>query len=285
MKCLIVDSNYVCHSVYHTMPKLTFKSKDTSVIFGFIKRIISFVNQFPDRKIVFVWDSVYSIRKEIYPEYKKLRANRYQNMTDEEKRDRERAHKQFSEIREVMLPMLGFKHIYEQEGYEADDLMASIKENNPDYNIVIVTTDQDIYQLIDNRCMLFNPAAKTMHTVTTFADKYGCHPALWGEAKAIAGCSTDNVKGVQGVAEKTAIKYLTKKLKHSSKKFKDIENNKDIIEFNREIVILPMQGTKPISISENNCTDRHKFVKMCEKYNFMSLINSSYLDKWDRIAC
>ena len=285
MKCLIIDSNYLCHATYHSMPKLAFKSRSTGVLFGFLKRIIALASQFPEHKIVFVWDTVDSIRKEVYPDYKKVRASRDQSMTDEDKRNKRKFQGQVSEIRDVMLPDLGFKHIYSQLGYEADDLMASIKNNNKDYKIILVTTDQDMYQLIDHNCMMYNPATKSLQTINTFAEEFGCHPALWGDAKAIAGCSTDNVKGVAGVAEKTAIKYLTRKLNPKSKKYKDIEANKDITEENKSLVMLPLDGTMAIDISSDGDTNRHKFIKVCENYGFKSLITEKNLNKWDKIKC
>lgn len=285
MKALVTDSNYLCHAIYHSMPPLAFKTKSTGVIFGFMKRIIALTSQFSGYKIVFVWDSFDSIRKEVYPDYKKVRANRNENMTAEEKRAKTKFQEQVTEIKDVMLPKLGFKHNYSQEGYEADDLMASIKNNNKDYKIMLVTTDKDMYQLIDYNCMMYNPATKSIQTVNTFAEEYGCHPALWGEAKAIAGCATDNVKGVVGVAEKTAIKYLTKKLKPDSKKYKAIEANRKITEENKSLVILPLYGTMPIDVSSSGKTDRHKFIKICEDYGFKSLITEKNLNKWDKIRC
>ena len=283
MKYLIIDSNYICHSVYHSLPTLSFGSRGTSIIFGFMKRLISFASQFPSSKMIFVWDSVDSIRKEVYPDYKKVRAGRYAEMTAGEKRDKEGAHRQFTEIREVALPLLGFKHIYSQEGYEADDLMASITMNNDGHEFIIITTDQDIYQLIDDHVMLYNPASKSIQTVNTFTDEFGCHPNMWGQAKAIAGCSTDNVSGVVGVAEKTAIKYLTKKLSDKTKAFKNIEAAHEMIEENKELVILPMHGTRVISIEGKDELSRQNFIHMCEKYGFQSLLTSKSLSKWDSI--
>jgi len=282
---LIIDSNYICHATYHSLPPLAFRGKDTSVIFGFLKRIISFIKRFPEKEIVFVWDSVYSIRREVYPEYKKVREENSSEISEYEKRSREVAYAQFSEIREVVLPMLGFTKIYSQNGYEADDIMASLLINNPEYKFIIITTDKDIYQLISEKCMLFNPVTKSMETMTTFYDKYDCFPHLWGKARSISGCSTDNVRGVKGVAEKTAIRYLTGKLKSTNKKYKDIEAAKEMIENNKELIILPMYGTEDIKINTSDSTDRHKLIKVCEAYGFRSLINKENLDLWDKLPC
>lgn len=283
-QALILDCNYICHAVYHSMPNLSYGMKDTGVIFGFMKKLISFISHFESSKLIFVWDSKYSIRREVYPEYKKLRKKRHDEASEEEKRSKRNAHKQFSEIRDYVLPSLGFKNIFMQDGYEADDLMASIKMNNNRYRFIIITTDKDMYQLIDENCILYSPASKSVQTVTTFKDEFGCHPSLWGKARSISGCSTDNVIGVLGVGEKTAIKYLTGKMNPKTKKFKAIEASVDMTRNNEELIILPMYGTDKIKIIKDDKTDRHKLIKLCEKYGFFSLINKNNLDKWDKIS-
>ena len=233
--------------------------------------------------MVFVWDSKHSIRKTIYPQYKQQRVKAGREATDQEKHNKRIAHLQFDEIRETVLPSLGFANNYIQIGYEGDDLMASIVRNNKEYVLTVVTTDKDIYQLIGNNCRLYNPATKTLRTVGVFEKEYGCHPSLWGEAKAIAGCSTDNVFGVRGVAEPTAIKYLLGEMNPKTKKFKDIEASKDMVIENRELVMLPMHGTRNIKINNSDNLSRQKFVKICEKYNFKSFLTPKNLDAWDKI--
>ena len=284
MKCLIIDCNYVCHAIFHSMPALSFHHKYTQIIFGFIKKVISYAEEFRPNNIAFVWDSRYSIRKEIYPQYKQHRIKRDQEASEEEKHNKRIAHLQFTEIRETVLPNLGFSNVFMCDGYEGDDVMASITINNNGYKFIVITTDQDIYQLINDNCELYNPVTKTFRTRESFNEEYGCDPSLWGKAKSIAGCGTDNVAGVKGVAEKTAIKYLLGQLSHKSKKYIDIKSASSLISENEELIMLPMHGIEKVIINKNNSLSRKKFVDVCDGYGFRSLISKSNLDKWDRIV-
>ena len=282
-KALMIDCNYLCHTVYHTMPPLSFDQKYTQIIYGFIKRVMALAKKFPSDNIVFTWDSKRSIRKEVYPQYKQPRKKSAADASEEERHRKRIAYLQFDDIRDSALPGLGFTNVYMVDGIEADDVMASIVNTNIDYSFVVVTTDKDMYQIISERVELYNPSTKSMRTVQSFEKEYGCHPSLWGEAKAIAGCSTDNVGGVHNIGEPTAIKFLYGELNPKSEKFKSIQLAKDTIDENKELVILPIFGTPDIKLNETNNLSRQKFVSFCEKYGFKSLLNSRILGEWDSL--
>jgi len=284
MRVLMLDCNYICHAVFHAMPALQTHQQYTQVIFGFIKKVISFSQEFKPNEIVFTWDSKFSVRKEVYPSYKQQRADKQKEATSVEKHAKKSAYLQFDDIRDSILPSLGFAHVFMQDGYEGDDVMASVVDNNPTCDFVVATTDKDMYQIISDTCMLYNPVTKALRTVDTFKKEWGCHPSLWAEARSISGCSTDNISGVKGVAEKTAIRYLLGEMDPKSKKFKDIEDALDTIILNRELIMLPMYGTKKFKIDGNNLLSRQKFIKFCEEYSFKSLLGKKTLDKWDEIV-
>ena len=283
MRALILDCNYICHAVFYSMPALQTNHQYTQIIFGFIKKLIMYSQQFKPNNICFAWDSVHSVRKEIYPIYKSQRADKASTATEAEKHAKRSAFLQFTDIRESVLPDLGFTNVFMQEGYEGDDVMASVVDCNPSYDFTMITTDGDMYQTISDNCRIYNPITKTLRTVESFTAEYGCKPSEWGEVKAICGCSTDNVKGVKGVGEKTAIRYLNGELDPTSKKSRDIQASEDTIIENRELVVIPMYGTKDFILNEQNSLSRQKFVKVCEKYNFKSLLSKKNLDIWDEI--
>lgn len=283
MKVIVIDSNYICHAAYHSVPVLSHNSNHTQIIYGFIRRIFDFSRRFTPNNIIFAWDSLYSIRKQIYPGYKKERAKKGKaDKTEAEVRSKIQALLQFDKLKLQVLSDLGFSNVCDQHGYEADDIMAAAVRDNPDDEFIIITTDKDLYQTINKNCSLYNPVTNALRTVTVFEEEYGCHPSLWGEARSISGCSTDEIGGIKGVAEKTAIKYLLGELNPKSKKFKDIEAAGDWLIMNRELIKLPMYGTEPIRIRNNNLS-RQKFVDVCEQYNFRSLLTSKSLDSWDKV--
>ena len=284
MKIIVIDCNYICHAVYHSVPVLSHNNNHTQIIYGFIKRIFDFSRRFTPNNIVFTWDSIYSIRKVVYSSYKKERAKKGKDeKTEAEKRSKRQALRQFDEIKLNSLFELGFTNVFHQNGYEADDIMASVVNSNNGYDFIVVTTDKDLYQIISDNCSLYNPVTNSLRTVRVFQDEYGCHPSLWGEARSISGCSTDEIEGVKGVGEKTAIKYLLGSLNPKTKKYKDIKAAGDQLILNRELIKLPMYGTKPIKIKSNNELNRKKFIKLCEKHNFKSFLTPKNLDRWDKV--
>jgi len=266
------------------MPPLQFHHRYTQIIFGFIKRIISYSNIFDINNIAFAWDSKFSLRREIYPIYKMHRVRKLDKESDIEKNNRRIASLQFTEIRESVLQELGFKNIFMQDGYEADDIMASIVNNN-DGDFIVVTTDADMYQIISDNCKLYNPRTKILRDKEFFINEWGIDPSKWGEVKAIAGCPTDNVIGIKGVAEKTAVNYLLGKMNPKSKVFNRIESSKDMIAENRELVVLPMHGTKDVKLSDDNNICVSNFVDLCDEYGFKSLMKENKAEEWSNILC
>jgi 5'-3' exonuclease len=87
--------------------------------------------------------------------------------------------------------------------------------------------------------------------------------------KKIAGCNSDCVPGVQGVAEKTAIKYLTGDLKTTTKKYQDIVNNGEVIERNHKLVVLPFEGTQRITPTADDF-NMANFLRFCRRFGLNS---------------
>lgn len=265
------------------MPPLLHHHQYTQVIFGFIRRVMGFCEMYKPNNIAFTWDSTRSIRSEIYPEYKLNRRTAIKEMSDIDRHSRRVAKLQFSDIRDKVLWDLGFVNNFTQTGYEADDIMASIANNNPDHHLFVLTTDRDMLQILSDTCHIINPMNNKIMTPEIFTYEYKCEPSLWGEAKAIAGCGTDNVSGVSGVAEKTAIKFLLGKLNEDSTKYQDIKDNAEITALNRELVILPMSGTKDIVLSDMNDLSTGRFISVCKEYDFRSLLSAKYKRKWEAL--
>ena len=78
-----------------------------------------------------------------------------------------------------------------------------------------------------------------LYTAADFEREWGVKPSFWPSVKAIAGCSGDNVRGIVGVGERTAVKFLKCELKDSSKKYRDIVEGTDTVRTNWPLVKLP----------------------------------------------
>ena len=103
--------------------------------------------------------------------------------------------------------------VYDKEGYEADDIIATISEQfrgNEDYQIEILTGDADAFQLIGENVIVLKPYKGENHPfdASTLFDAKGYHPHEVVDFKAMAGDSSDNLKGITGIGEKGAIKLI-----------------------------------------------------------------------------
>ena len=144
----------------------------TGVIYGFLRTIFALQQEFDTPYIVFCWDSKTSKRKEIYPEYKANRKDKFKNMDKEELEFEKNFRKQMKYLRKIYLPTIGYKNVHVQKGYEADDLIAKtclmLPEND---EAIIITSDEDMYQLITDRVSFYSPAKHRKLTLSGFKRK------------------------------------------------------------------------------------------------------------------
>lgn len=108
-----------------------------------------------------------------------------------------------------MTSLLGIKYL-EKEGYEADDLIATLTEKLKGENcrIVIVTGDKDIMQVLDENVVILNPDGWKTFSIDDFVKKYELSPQKMTDIIGLAGDASDNIPGVPGIGEKTALKLL-----------------------------------------------------------------------------
>lgn len=279
---LIIDCNNLAYSSFYIFKNLNYLEKKTGVIFGFIQQILSLAKKFESTNFVFCWDSKKSYRKLIYSEYK---ANRRKELSNEENADLKLAYNQFAELREKILLEMGFNNVFMQTGYEADDLIAKVVLDNQNKKNIIVSTDQDLYQLLQYSVSIHNIRTKKIFLWKDFANKYNAAPNLWVRVKAIAGCSTDNVIGVKGVGEMTAIKYLQDKLQEGKIKNRiESQEGQAIIKRNIELVVLPFQGRKKLRIDfQKNDLSKEKFIEVFMQYGFSSLLKKEAVENWSKV--
>lgn len=276
---VIFDCHYVCYAAAFAMSQgLIYRGQRVEVIFGFLKQIIACSTRFDADNFAFCWDSPKSKRRLIYPEYKRNRAVKLQEDPNAAA-TKEIIEQQINILRDQVLPELGFSNNYIISGYEADDLIACIVKNRDPSETIIITSDNDLYQLLDNGS-IFSPTKNQTTNREIFRREYGIEPSEWFMAKAIAGCNGDNVIGVKGVGIKTAIKYMKGYRKGSKSSLIDMSS--DMISRNIPLVKLPFQGCPTPAIKSNTLSVK-KFERVCEKFNFRTLMEQS-LRSWDKMS-
>jgi len=277
---LIIDSPALCHRAKFAMQKveLSHEEMKTEIIFNFLNQIMSLAKRFETNQFVFCWDSRKSFRRDLYPAYK---WKRKEDKTQEEKDFAVLAYEQFHRLRREVLPALGFKNNFIQTGLEADDIIASIVFSKYKPKPIIISRDNDLYQLL-LYCDMFDFQTLKMMTDASFTKKYNCLSSLWNLTKAIAGCNSDNVTGIKGVGEKTAIKYINHALASNYKTFKAIESEEGqkIIERNKVLVYLPFKGTKKFPIQKDKLYAKD-FYDTFESLGFKSFLTQESFNGWE----
>lgn len=269
---ILIDSNYLAY--YHSFRNRYFShdGKPTNVVFGFLKSLLSLSREFDTDRFVFAWDSRKSLRKIWLSIYKGNRVK-----TEEEEIERLETFRQMAELRENILPKFGFQNVFQKTGYEADDLIARICKDNLNEKIAIISSDNDLYQLLTDNHFMYDIKRKTRYTKDHFTRNYDIPPEQWSEVKSIAGCQGDNVPGVPGVGVKTAVKYVRGKLSSESKMFKRIEDAKadGTVAETLSLIELPFLGLGSFHLELVETFELKDFLSICDEFGFRSFINAS----------
>lgn len=262
---LVID----CHGILHTLRYADTKryyssSRDWSLVGNFIRTVEALSYKFGAGDIVFAWDSPVSIRKERYSFYKEGRNKR--PMTEQEQALFLWHKQQFAELRDKILPKIGFQNNIMLEGYEADDIIASIVNAHAGKrSVIFVSNDEDLYQLLGTSTMYIY-TKRMLFGDAGFRQAYGIPPADWWRVKAIAGCKSDAVPGVKGIGEVYAIRYLQGKLV-GTERHKRIEDAKELLDRNEWLVRLPLQNTPSINVVSDEVRSMDNFLEVLTKYN------------------
>ena len=197
---LLVDSYAQIYRGFHAVRYLsTPDGVPTNAVFAMTKFLLKLHKEHPSQNGAFVFDKGKpAFRMELAPDYK---ANR-PPMPDELK-------VQIPVIRDLV-QAFGWSLI-EHEGYEADDLIASLAKAFPENDVCIFSGDKDISQIIDSRVTMLvpNPAGDVAKRgVEEVREKFGIEPAQIADYLALVGDSADNIPGVEGVGPKTAASLL-----------------------------------------------------------------------------
>lgn len=252
---ILIDGNYLANRAFHSVGHLTHNDAPTGVPFGMFVEAALLVERFKCDRLVWCFDKGRSVRETVLPSYK---CSRKPDPNGDPVKYAERiaVHKAVVDMATRVLPMVGYKSIWYHNHYEADDIIAAYcKEMAGAVDIVIVSADKDLYQLLGiEGVSMYNPQTKAVIDEDSFRQKWGIEPSMWGVVKAITGCDTDDVPGVKGVAEITAIKWLQGTLKTTAQTYKAIDAATQLIAYNEGLTCLPWPGTPSYTYQPHELT-------------------------------
>ncbi len=223
-RLIIIDSNSVIHRAFHALPPLTTqKGEVVGAVYGFLLFFLKAIKEFQPNFIVACFDfPAPTFRHKKYKEYKAKRPPAPKEL-----------YSQIPKIKELLKKFNIM--IFEKEGFEADDLIGTIsrlapkKQAVPEIETIILSGDSDVLQLVDKNTKAYNLRRGVkdafLYDEKEVQKKYDILPSQLLEFKALRGDPSDNIPGVTGVGEKTAIK-LVKHFGSLENLYEKIQNSK-----------------------------------------------------------
>ncbi|MDR0571993.1 MAG: DNA polymerase I, partial [Rickettsiales bacterium] len=243
-------------------------------VYGFVRMMLNILMDLNTSHIAVAFDSgKKTFRHEKYPEYKSNRPPIPEDMKP-----------QFPIIREVM-EVLHIKSI-EKEGYEADDIIATLTKQavEQNFDVLVVSSDKDLMQLVRDNVSMFDAVNKKILGREEVFEKWGVYPERLLDIFSLIGDASDNVPGVPSIGEKTAVQLINEfgnlenviknigDIKQKSRK-EAIENNLDKLYLSRELITLCENVELGLTLDDLKYKnlDVQKFKNFLMKMEFFSI--------------
>jgi DNA polymerase-1 len=201
----LIDGNSLAYRAFFALPEsiATSTGQPTNAIFGFASMLVKLLTEHGPKPTIVVWDAGMSGRKEVSADYKAQRVSRPDLLKE-----------QWPHL-EPLVEAFGYRNV-KVEGFEADDVIASIAERARDAGVpvVVVTGDRDAFQIIDPESRVKVMATGRGITDTKLydwqavVDRYRITPDLIPDFYGLKGDTSDNIPGVPGIGDKTAMQLL-----------------------------------------------------------------------------
>jgi 5'-3' exonuclease len=202
---IFIDVSNLAYRAFYAIDHLSHDGVAVQVVYGVLRDVKQLREVYGTNDLSFFFDHPHYYRREHFPWYKTRKKDELRDSAAKI------VHKQVDRLREELLPALGYENLFQVRGFEADDLIAVGVKHTED--VVIVSSDEDLYQLLRRDVTIRKPRHGTLFGMKDFLTEYhGLPPSRWNEVKAIAGCKSDCISGAEGVGDYVAARYLTGKL-------------------------------------------------------------------------
>ena len=273
----LIDGNSLVYRSYYAIRFLsTSKGFPTNAIYGFVSMLRKLMDQEKPVYLGIVFDvKGPTIRHKAFKDYKAHRKPMPDDLAV-----------QMPVIKKV-IKALNIP-CYEHENYEADDVLGSLAHQASRKNIpsVIVTTDKDLFQLVDKHITVYNPSKETHLDEKKVKEQFGASPAQVTDVLALWGDPSDNIPGVPGIGEKTSkslinrfgsLENLLKNLDRVEKAplREKIKQNLDQLKLSLQLVTIEKGldlkfNLEEFSVSEPN---RQDLISLFQELEFSSLVS------------
>ncbi len=280
---LLIDGNSLAYRAFYALmrrPLFNSKGVNTTIAFGFMRMLIKALQEFEPTNLCIMFDvSRKTFRSEIFPEYKMQRKPTPTDLLA-----------QLPLLKET-LNELGIKQM-EMPGFEADDIIGSYcKLFGDSSKVTVVTGDKDLLQLINENVEIIickkGLSEFKRYNMNLFKEEYGVlEPVNITDLKGLMGDTSDNIPGVKGIGEKTAMKILSKYITlddlytdlTDAPKKELLEKDKEMAFLSRQLATIKTDLEIPFSVEETlfglkDLQSKGKVFSELEFYSMMEELN------------
>lgn len=285
-KIVVIDGNSIVNRAFYGLPDLTTTDgRHTNGVLGFLNILIKITEEEKPEYLAVAFDVKHpTFRHEMYSEYKGTRKGMPEELKEQ------------MPLLKQMLSAMGVLTI-ECPGFEADDILGalSVKAAADGLQVSLVSGDRDLLQLSSGQVLVRIP--KTKRTGTEIEDytpeqvfeKYGVQPSRIVDLKGLMGDASDNIPGVPGIGEKTAVKILTafstveEAIAHvdevePKKARESLREHEDLARLSKALATIKTDWEPPFSYEEarfgNIFTD--EAYRLCQELEFKSLLSRHF---------
>jgi len=286
----LIDGNSLAYRAFFALPEsiATADGRPTNAIYGFASMMAKLLIDFSPRAVIVAWDKGWSGRETVYAEYKSQRKSRPDLLKE-----------QWPHLA-PLAEAFGFRNV-SVEGYEADDVIASMAKDASAAGIpvMIVSGDRDVYQLVGDGIRVMTTSRGVTDTKVYDRDgvieRYGVPPELVTDFIGLKGDTSDNIPGVPGIGDKTAAELLQRfgsleeVLSHvdeisGAKRKQNLTEHADDARISKRLATMVYDVEVPIAIGDElrQTPDRSKLRDAANEFELRAVIQR--LDEeWDEV--
>ena len=274
----LIDGTAYIHRAYHAIRGLTnSKGLPTNAVFGFTRMLMKLMEDRRPEYVGMFFDAKGpTFRHDMYADYKSNRPPMPEDMAA-----------QIPYIKEVSAAF--HLPIIELQGYEADDLIGTLARisEKEGFKVVMVTGDKDFMQLVTQKTAIWDPMKEIAIDLQSIRDNFGIEPLQMIDVQGLSGDTADNIPGVPGIGQKTAValvktynsmQKLYEKLDTITKKKQreNLENFREQAFLSRKLVTINTEVPVSIDMAEFKVTapDRKKLAALFKELEFRQLQQS-----------
>lgn len=286
-----IDFNNILFGSYYGQKLINSKGINVNAIKGFFFKIKSLKEMFEPDYIILANDisREKTFRRKLYKPYKAQRKSHDEDIIKQLK------------YASHIASLLGYPFI-NNELYEADDVLGMISNYTTEHNMdmIIASSDKDLYQLINDKTFILSPKNKDLIDPFWLMDNYKLTPQQWIELKMLQGDRSDNIPGIPGIGEVTALRLMQQfgsidniyqHLNSLKPALKDILiKGKDILPITRDLVTIVTDYSKinfkgdMLNRNEIYQDELFNVLRELELYSLFNVMNYSLLDNKLHVA-